>query len=140
MHTASPRFTCEDSYPDRPIVIVVPFAPGGTIDWIARSVSAQLSERLGQQVIIENKPGANGVIGTQQVARSRADGYSLLLVTGSFAVNPSIYNNLTYDAKKDFIPITSFAKGTGMLVLVNPSLPVHNVNELVTLSGKRESI
>jgi len=128
----------QEHYPDRPIHMVVPFSTGGTIDWIARSVAAQLGQRLGQPVLVENKPGANGIVGTQFVAHSDADGYTLLLVTGSFAANPSIYHHLTYDARRDFVPVTAFAKGTGMLVLVNATVPVHSVQELVSWSKRKD--
>jgi len=132
--TVGPRLGwAAGSYPEHVIRMVVPFSPGGTIDLIARYVAAQLGERLSKPVYVETKPGANGVVGTTTVSRSAGDGYTLLLVTGSFVVNPSIYTNLPYDPARDFTPITSVAQATGML-LVNPALPVFSVQDLISLS------
>jgi tripartite-type tricarboxylate transporter receptor subunit TctC len=123
-------------YPNKAIRIVVPFAAGGTVDSIARDTVNELAKSLGQGVYFDNKPGANGILGTDIVAHSPADGYTLLLVTGSFTVNPYLYRKLPYDVRKDFVPITSLARALGLLLVVNPSVPANNVQELVALSHK----
>jgi tripartite-type tricarboxylate transporter receptor subunit TctC len=123
-------------YPNKSIRIVVPFAAGGTIDTVARDVIKQLAESLGQAIYLDAKPGANGVLGTDIVAHSPADGYTLLLVTGSLVVNPAIYKKLPYDPVRDLVPITAIAKAQGHLLVVNPALPVSSVKELVALSLK----
>ncbi len=119
------------SYPSKPITLVVPFTVGGTTDILARLVGQQLSERLKQRVIVENRPGAGANIGTAQVARAAPDGYTLLMGTiGTHAINQSLYKNLTFDPIKDFAPVTRVAMVPNVLV-VNPSLPVKSVQELI---------
>lgn len=119
------------SYPERPIHVVIGFTPGGAITTIARLMAPKLSERLGQQVVIENKPGAGGVIATQGVARAAADGYTVFLGTmGNLAINPVLMNNLTFDIEKDFAPVTLVAS-SGFVLFVNPQLPVKSVAELI---------
>jgi tripartite-type tricarboxylate transporter receptor subunit TctC len=121
-------------FPNRPVRIIVPFPPGGTIDQIARKISTELGERLGQAVVIDNRAGANGIMGTDLVAKSAPDGHSMLLVTASFAVNPSVYRKLPYDVLKDFTPITPVARGVGFVLAVHPSVKANTVAELVKLS------
>ena len=120
------------TYPSKPVRIIVPFAPGGGADIIARAVSIGLSERFNQPFTVENRAGANTIIGTELVANSPADGYTLLLCNSSFAVNPSLYKT-NYDAVKSFTPVSMIVRGT-MLLVVDPSLPVHNVKELIALA------
>src|SRR4051812_40099547 len=93
-------------YPNRPITLVVPFAPGGSTSIVARIVADKLSEALGQQIVVENRPGAGGTVGTRAVAKSTPDGYTLLLgYTGTLAIGPTLYPNAGYDPRKDFAPI-----------------------------------
>jgi tripartite-type tricarboxylate transporter receptor subunit TctC len=124
-------------YPVKPVRLVVPFTPGGTTDILGRLVAQKLSESIGRQVIVDNRPGAGGTIGSDIVAKSPADGYTLIMGhIGTFGVNPTLYPKLPYDAVKDFQPITLFAMITNLLS-VNPSLPVKSVKELVALARAR---
>jgi len=118
------------SYPERPIRIIVPFAPGGSSDVLARSIGQKLTEMWGQQVIVDNRPGASGNIGAGEAARSEPDGYTLLLVdVGTITISPSIFPQLGYDPA-GFAPITMVAVSPHALV-VNPSVPVSSVQELI---------
>jgi len=124
-------------YPVKPVRLVVPFTPGGTTDILGRLVAQKLSESIGRQVIVDNRPGAGGTIGSDIVAKSPADGYTLIMGhIGTFGVNPTLYPKLPYDAVKDFQPITLFAMITNLLS-VNPSLPAKSVKELVALARAR---
>jgi len=123
------------TYPSKPIRIIVPFVPGGGSDTIARGLASGLNERLGQPVVVENRGGANTIIGTEYVANSPADGYTLLLCTGSFSINPSLYK-INYDPVKSFTPVSMFLEGS-LLLVVHPSLPVTNVRELIALAKAR---
>jgi tripartite-type tricarboxylate transporter receptor subunit TctC len=131
---ASAPAAAQDHFPERPVRIIVPFPAGGTIDLVARHLSQVLGERFGQPVIIDNRAGANGIIGTQLVAESPPDGHTLLLVTASFAVNQSAYKKLPYDVLKDFAPITPVARGVGLVLAVHPSVTATTVAELVRLT------
>ena len=122
-------------YPARPVKIVVPFAPGGGTDVVARILAQRLSADLGQQFVVENKAGAGGSIGTDQVAKAAPDGYTLLLVPTSHVINPSIFK-LPFNTERDFAPITMVAS-TPILVAVPPSVPAKDLNELVALAHKR---
>jgi tripartite-type tricarboxylate transporter receptor subunit TctC len=125
------------NYPTKPIRMVVPFAPGGGADTVARTVGQKLTEALGQPVIIDNRPGAAGSIGADIVAKSPPDGYALLLgSSGPLAINPSLYPKLPYDAARDFAPI-SLATIMPFLLVVHPTLPAHNVKELVALAKSK---
>ncbi len=118
-------------YPNRPITIVLPFAPGGGGDLLVRSISAKLEQRLGKPVVIESKPGAGGVIASNIVAKSAPDGYTLLMGTSSpLAINVTLYKSLPYNPGTDFIPVIDMARVPFVLV-VNPSLPVKTVRELI---------
>jgi tripartite-type tricarboxylate transporter receptor subunit TctC len=118
-------------YPNRPITLVVPFAPGGSTTIVARIVADRMAETLGQQIIIENRPGAGGTVGTRQVARSAPDGYTIVLgYTGTLAIGPSLFPNVGYDVRKDFAPIGRIATAPNTLV-VHPSFNVHSVKELI---------
>jgi tripartite-type tricarboxylate transporter receptor subunit TctC len=123
-------------YPARPVRIVVPFAPGGNVDLIARALAQRLPESLGQQVIVDNRPGASGLVGTQLVAKSPPDGYTLLAMANTFAVVPSIMANPGYDPLKDFMGITLTCLVPQVLV-VNTALPVRSVRELIALAKAR---
>src|SRR5450759_2483433 len=124
------------SYPSKPIRIIVPLAPGGNVDIVARTIAQQLTENLGQQVIVENRPGASSLVGTQQVAKAAPDGYTLLAVANTFAMVPSIVANPGYDPLKDFAGITLTCLVPQVLV-VNPALPVKSVKELIALAKAR---
>jgi len=124
------------TYPVRAVRIIVPFAPGGNVDLVARAIGPQLSSALGQQVIVENRPGASGLPGTQFVARAPADGYTVLAMANTFAVVPSLLSNPGYDPLKDFagISLTCFVP---QVLVVNMALPVRSVKELVALAKAR---
>jgi tripartite-type tricarboxylate transporter receptor subunit TctC len=120
-----------EPFPAKPARLVVPFPPGGPLDATGRAIAQKLTEAWGQSVIVENKPGAGGNIGADYVAKSPADGYTIVMgALSTHAVNPSLYPKMPYDAKKDFAPITLVAITPNVLV-VNPSLPVHSVKELI---------
>jgi tripartite-type tricarboxylate transporter receptor subunit TctC len=120
------------TYPVKPLRMVVPFAPGGGTDVIARYVAAGMSESMGRQVVEDNRGGANGIIGTEIVARALPDGYTLLFVSSPHSVNPSLYK-LPYDTLRDFAPVTMVALSPYILV-IHPSLPARNVKELIALA------
>jgi tripartite-type tricarboxylate transporter receptor subunit TctC len=124
-------------YPAKPLRLVVPYPAGGGTDFFARAVGAQLSTQLGQQVVVENRPGAATIIGAEAVAKSPADGYTLLLGdTATFAVNPSLYKKLPYDPNKDLAPV-SLTGRFALLLVVNPSkLPVTSVAQLIETAKK----
>ena len=119
------------SYPTKPIRIVVPFAPGGTSDILARALGPRITEAMGQPVIVENRTGANGNVGAEFVVRSAPDGYTMLLSdVGAVAINPSVYPNMPFDPVKDFSPIVMISYSPHVLA-VHPSLPVNSVKELI---------
>nr|WP_227461441.1 tripartite tricarboxylate transporter substrate binding protein [Cupriavidus pauculus] len=123
-----------DSYPSKPIQMIVPQAPGGTNDIVARLVAADLSQRLGQQVVVENRPGAGGNIGTQTAARATPDGYTLLMtISSTQAINPSLYRSIPFDPVKDFEPISVVATVPNVLV-VNPAFPAKSMAELIAMA------
>ncbi len=123
-----------DPWPAKPVRIVVPFAPGGPADLVPRLIGPKLSEIWGQPVVVDNRPGAGGNIGMDAVARSLADGYTLVIgPNGNLVVNPHLYANLPYDVARDFAPITLVATFSNVLV-VNPELPAKSVAELIALA------
>ena len=124
------------TYPNKPIHIVVPFAPGGITDILARSLGQKLTDAWGQQVVIENKPGANSQIGAELVAKAAPDGYTLLVSADTtFVMNPHLYAKLSYDPVKDFTPITGLGISPQALV-VHPSVPVKTFAELIDFAKK----
>ena len=128
-----PAFSADDAwalYPDRIVRIVVPFAPGGGTDVIARTLAQEMAKDLGATVVIENKPGAGTIIGTQAVAASEPDGYTLLMGTFANAVNPSLNARLPYDPHKDFAPVALIARSFN-IVVVNPKSPIHSIADLI---------
>ena len=127
------------SYPDRPVRLVVGLAPGGTQDVIARTVAKQLAVRLGQAVIVDNRDGANGIIAATIVAKAAPDGYTLLHSASAFIINPSIVRKLPYDVFRDFVPVTIVASGVGYLLIVHPSVPAHNLKEFLALARDKNS-
>ena len=120
-------------YPARPIRLIAPFAPGGPTDLFARLMGAKLGERLGQPVLVENRPGAGGSVGTEVAAKAAPDGYTLVLVSSSFAVNATLYPKLPYDTLKDFAPITLLASAPFLLVVHN-SVAAGSVRELIAFA------
>jgi tripartite-type tricarboxylate transporter receptor subunit TctC len=121
-------------YPDKPVKIIVPYPPGGTTDILARVIAQRLGERLKQSFIVENRGGASGAIGTQAVAKSPADGYTLCMGTiGTHGINSALFKNLPYDAVKDFAPITIVGITPNVLT-VHPSVPAKNLQELLALA------
>ncbi|MGH8636843.1 MAG: tripartite tricarboxylate transporter substrate binding protein [Burkholderiales bacterium] len=124
------------TYPSKPVRIVVPFAAGGGTDVIARHLATGMSESMKRQFIVDNRAGANGIVGSEIVARSAPDGYTLLFVSSPHSVNPSMYAKLPYDTLRDFAPVSMIASSPYILV-VHPSLPVRNVKALIALAKKQ---
>jgi tripartite-type tricarboxylate transporter receptor subunit TctC len=123
-------------YPAKPVRIIVPFAPGGNVDLVARGVGQRLAEVIGQQVIVDNRPGASALLGTHLVAKSAPDGYTLLAMANTFAVVPSIMSNPGYDPMKDFAGVSQTCLVPQVLV-VNTALPVRSLKQLVALAKSR---
>ena len=124
------------TYPAKPIRFLVGFPPGGTSDILARTIGQKLGEAVGQQVVIDNRPGAGGNIGAEAAAKSAPDGYTIFMSTTSQAISASLYSKLNYDLVRDFAPITQAVNSTNLLV-VHPSLPVRSVKELIALAKAR---
>ena len=131
---ASP--VCGQGYPAKPIRMIVPFAPGGNTDIIARVFTPKMSENLGQQIVVENRGGAGSVIGTEIVARAAPDGYMLLVVSAAHTINPAMIKKLPYDSVRDFTPISLLADVPTAFV-VHPSLPAKTVREFIALARAR---
>ena len=125
-----------DVYPNRPIRLVVPTGAGGNTDTFARIVADKLKGPLGQQIIVDNRSGASGIVGSDIVAKAVPDGYTLLMVFPSHPVNPSLYSDLPYDTLKDFAPVTMVTSVTQVLV-VNPKLPIHTVKDLIAQAKEK---
>ena len=123
-------------YPAGPVRIIVPFPAGGGVDSMGRLFAQQLTRALGKQVVIENRAGANGMIGSEMVAKAAKDGYTLLVNGANFVTTPSLYKNVTYDPVRDFDPVSLLAHAPNILV-VHPSLPARNVRELIALAKAR---
>ena len=124
-------------YPTRPITIVVPYTPGGSTEILARFVGQKLEERLGKSVVIENKPGAGTMIGSNQVAKSAPDGYTLLMATPTpMAINVTLHKQLPYDPATDLVPLVMVA-GAPFVLVVNPSLPVKSVQEFIAYAKEQ---
>src|SRR5436190_8078794 len=124
------RFARAQAYPSRPVRIIVPFAPAGTTDSLARLIGQWLSERLGQQFVIENRPGASTIIGTEAVVRAPADGYTLLLATPSSAINATLFEKLSYNFLRDIAPVAGIMRVPNVMV-VHPSVPAKTVSEFI---------
>jgi tripartite-type tricarboxylate transporter receptor subunit TctC len=124
-----------DDYPSKPVRVIIPFPPGGSNDVVGRMVATHLGERLGKQMIVDNRAGAGGTIGTEIASQAHPDGYTLLIISLAHAVNPSLYK-LKYDPIKAFTPIAIFATGPNVLA-VTPALPVHSVKDLIALAKKK---
>ena len=133
---AAPSLWAQSSWPSKAIRFVVPFAPGGTSEIVARSVAAELTKQLGQSVYVENKPGGAGVIAMQEVAKAPPDGHTLILThVGTLAVNPYMLKNQPYDVNKDFLPVTLLAKVPNVFV-IHPDVPAKNFQEFVAYAKK----
>lgn len=125
------------SYPNRPVRMIVPFAPGGASDFVARIITPKLGEVLGQQIVIENRAGASGNIGMELAAKAPADGYTIYLGNiGTIAINPAVFKNLSIDPQKDFTAITLVA-GVPSVLIANPGIPANTVAELVALAKSK---
>lgn len=133
---AAPAFVQAQAYPTKLVKLVVPYPPGGPTDIVARLVAQKLSEQMGQQFIIDNRPGAGGNPGAELVARSPADGYTLVVATTAHAINPSLFKNLGYSLSKDFAPVSQLTSGP-LVIVANPSLPAKNVAELIALAKSK---
>jgi tripartite-type tricarboxylate transporter receptor subunit TctC len=120
-------------YPAKPVRLVVPFAAGGPVDAVGRLIAPKLAESWGQQVVVDNRAGANSIVGSEVAARAAPDGYTLLIVSAGYAINVSMYPKLPYDSVRDFTHISTVAFGPGILV-THPSLPVRNLKELIALA------
>ncbi len=126
------------SYPAKPVRIIVPFGPGGP-DALARLLGAQLTQQMSQPFVVENKPGANGVIGAEFLARSAPDGYTLMVTSSGFVTAPSMYKKLPYDTERDFAPVTNLVENAGIFVAVNPGVPARTLQELIELARRPDS-
>ena len=133
---AVPAWAQGSKYPERPIRLVVPFPPGGSVDVTARMIGPKMAELMGQQVIIDNRTGASGMVGTSAVARADPDGYTLLINTTPMVTNTQMFSKVPYDLKKDFDPVTLLSS-TASALSVHPSLPVRTVAEMVKLAKAR---
>lgn len=123
-----------DAYPSRPIRLVVATAPSGAQDATARAIARQIEQQIGHPLVIDNRAGANGIVGYDLVAKAVPDGYTLLHTSVAFAINPSVYKTLPFDVNRDFTPITNVTRGEGALVVVHPSVPANNIRELIALA------
>lgn len=125
------------NFPTRPIRVVVPFPAGGNVDTYIRQLARQMENTMGQSLVIDNRGGANGIVGCDIVAKASPDGYTILATSIAFAVNPAMYKKLPYDSEKDFTPITNYANGLGYVLAAHPSVPATNVRELIALAKKQ---
>jgi len=133
----APSIADAQNWPTRPVRLISPFAPGGGADITSRAVAQKLSTSLGQQVLVENRGGAGGMIGVDIAAKSPADGYTIVMGTiGPIAINPSLYKKMTYDPQRDLIPVSQAANALNVLV-VHPSLPAKNVKEMIAIAKAR---
>jgi len=125
------------SFPMRPIRVVVPFPAGGNVDTYIRQLARQMENSLGQPLVVDNRGGANGIVGCDIVAKGTPDGYTILATSIAFAVNPAMYKKLPYDSEKDFTPITNYANGLGYVMAAHPSVPANNLKEFIALAKKQ---
>ncbi|OGA49512.1 MAG: hypothetical protein A3F74_19500 [Betaproteobacteria bacterium RIFCSPLOWO2_12_FULL_62_58] len=125
---------CAAAYPERPVRLIVPVGPGGAVDVVGRITGQKLSALLGQNVVIDNRGGANYIIGTEIAARSAPDGYTLLFTAGAHTINPAVYRKLPYDTLRDFAPISRIANSSGLVIVVHPSFPARSLQELIDMA------
>src|SRR4051812_27311820 len=133
--TAAAQTPDASRFPAKPIRMIVPFPPGGSNDILGRFIAQKMSERLGQQTIVDNRPGADGIIGTELAARSPPDGYTILIISISYTMNPAIHK-LPYDPVKALAPIGQIAEGPNV-ICSHPSFPAHNIKELIALARSK---
>ena len=133
---ASAAWAQTENYPAKPIRLISPFPAGGSVDLVARMLAVKLTETVGQQVVVENRSGASGNIGTELVARAAPDGYTLLVNTIPFVANAFLYSKLPYDPLNDFVPVMQISASPSMLA-VHPSLPARSVKELLALARSK---
>ncbi len=126
----------QNSYPTRPVKIMIAFPVGGLLDTVSRIVGEKLSSLLGQQFVIEARPGAGGTLATAAVAKAEPDGYTLMMINDNHALNPSVFKNIPYDSVKDFAPV-GFVGYTPLLLNANGALPMHSVKDLVDAAKQR---
>jgi len=126
-----------DTYPSRPVRMIIPFPPGGNVDVFGRVLLRYVEKELGQPVVIDNRGGANGILGADIVAHATPDGYTMLDTSFAFAVNPAIRKKMPFDVVKDFAPVTNIAVGLGYMVVAHPSLPAKTIAELIALAKKQ---
>ena len=122
---------CAAAYPERPIRLVVPVAPGGAVDVVGRITAQKLGGYLGHNVVVDNRPGANYIIGTEVVSKAPADGYTLLTTAGGHTINPVVYKKLPYDTFRDFTPISHICNSSGLVIVVHPSVPIQTLQQLI---------
>jgi tripartite-type tricarboxylate transporter receptor subunit TctC len=127
----------EAAYPDKPIRLIIPFSAGASADNYARIAASKLTERLGQPVIVEARPGANGIIATELVAKAPPDGYTLLLVNSAFSINRALYKKLPFDAERDFVATGLVAIPSSLMLVAHPSLPARTERELIELAREK---
>jgi tripartite-type tricarboxylate transporter receptor subunit TctC len=125
-----------ETYPERPIRLIVPFAAGGTVDIVARIVGAKLSEIAGRKVVVDNRGGAGGLIGTEMAVQAPGDGYTLLIHSGSITYDPSLHDKLPYDTMKDLAPVTMIGTTPNLLV-VTPSFPARSASDLIRMAREK---
>jgi tripartite-type tricarboxylate transporter receptor subunit TctC len=130
--------TRADAWPTRPIRLVLPFPPGGATDVNARVIAKEVENVLGQPLVVDNRGGANAIIGSDIVAKSAPDGYTLMHISVAFAINPATHKKLPFDTARDFTPITNPIVGQGSLLAVNPNVPAKTVPELIALAKKQK--
>ena len=122
------------AYPDRPVRLIIPSSPGSGPDVVGRVFATRLGLVLGQQIVVDNRAGANSIIGTETVARATPDGYTLLITSGSHTTNPHVYKKLPYDALRDFTPISWIVSSTGLVLVTHPSFPAKTVEQLIEMA------
>ena len=134
--SVTPVFAAADSYPGKPVRLIIPWPPGGSNDLVGRPIAAELSERLGKQVVVDNRGGAGGVIGAEAAAKSDPDGYTLVLTGAAATLYTPLHDNLPFDPIKSFTPIAKLGSGPNVLV-VHPSVPANSVKELIALAKQK---
>ena len=139
LQAAGSRSQAQDAYPNRPVKIMIAFPVGGLLDTVSRVVGEKLSTLLGQQFIVEARPGAGGTLATAAVAKAEPDGYTLMMINDNHALNPSVFKNIPYDSVKDFAPI-GFVGYTPLVLIANGELPIHNVKELVAAARQKPGV
>lgn len=133
----TPLLAHAQQYPTRPVRVIVPFPPGGNVDTFARVLYRHVEQDLGQPIVIDNRGGANGIVGSDLVAKANPDGYTFLNTSVGFAVNPYVVKKLPFDIVRDFAPVTNVAQGAGYLMVVTPTLPANNLKELIALAKQK---